>query len=70
MQPSLLGWSNLLADYGGFWVDRHSERFAMGLKTEHRSGIRHSGAQGTRERNRRRSRFRSLFFKIRKRPDP
>ena len=45
MQPSLLGWSDMLADHGGFWVDRHSERFAMGLKTEHRSGFGHSGAR-------------------------
>lgn len=35
----------MLADHGGFWVDRHSERFAMGLKTEHRSGFCHSGAR-------------------------
>ena len=45
MQPSLLGWSNMLADIGGFWVDRHSRRFAMGLNTVHRSGIRRSGAR-------------------------
>lgn len=39
MQPSLLGWSDMLAELGGFWVDRHSRRFAMGLLTEHRGGI-------------------------------
>jgi len=45
MQPSLLGWSDMLADIGGFWVDRHSRRFAMGLSTVHRSGNRRSGAR-------------------------
>lgn len=46
-QPSLLGWRDSLALLGGYWVNRHGERFMVELKAVRRSGDEPLWRQGT-----------------------